>query len=80
MLDILLVRWKIHSPKFRLDYEAPFVRVHGNIDFYREFNAVGVVDLLKQLLFISSKAYITEFVGLNDRGELVSSVPLSQDC
>ena len=77
MLDILLVCRKIHSAKFRLKDETSFVRVHGKVDFYRELDAARLVDLFKQLLFISSKTYITELLCLNNRIKLESSALLN---
>ena len=77
VLRILLVRWEIHSTKFGLDYETSFVRVHSKIDFDRELNAVRLVKLFKQLLFISSKTYITIFLCLNNCIKLESSATLT---
>lgn len=80
MFGILLVRWKIHSAEFTLEYKTPLVRVHGKIDFDRELDAVRAVDLFEKFLFIGSKTYFMELFCLNNGGELESSAPFEPDC
>ena len=77
---ILLVRWKVHSAKLRLNYETPFVRVHGNIDFDGELDAVCAVYLFEQFLLADSKTYVTELLCLGNGRELEPLASPSQDC
>ena len=80
VLYILLVRWKIHSAKLRLNYETPFVRVHGNIDFDGKLNAICTIYLFEQFLLVNSKTYVTELLCLGNGRELEPSASPSQDC
>ena len=66
MLGILLVRGEINYAKFRLNYETPFVRMRGKIDFDRELDAISVVNLFEKLFLISTKTYIMKLFCLNN--------------
>ena len=61
---VLLVRREFHTSELRLNEEASFVSMHGDIHLDWEFDAIAIVDTFEKLLLGSPKAYFVVLFGL----------------